>query len=443
MSHTYRLSRRAALLLPLAAGGCSWFDDWFGDKKAPLPGTRLDILGATRGIAVDNPPSRPVTLPPPTVNAEWLQPGRDPANAAGHLTVRDTLSDAWSAQIGEGGGYRRKLTARPVVAGGRVYVMDSNAVVSAHDVQSGGQIWRFATQAEDDDSTNVGGGLSLDGSTLYVTNGLAEVLALDVATGKPRWRKSLPTAARAAATIAGGMLYIPTLDDQLIALSAADGARVWSYQAPAADTSVLGLPSPAFSDGLLVAGFGSGDLVCLRSASGSVSWTDSLASVRGRTSLIDLSAIRAMPSIMDGRVYAIGLGGLMVGLDLRSGRRLWERDIGSGETPWLAGDWLFVLTSDQQLVAVNRQDGAIAWATQLPRWQNEEKQEDPIQWIGPALAGDRLLVTSSTRQVLAVGPYSGKILGTKDLPGVASMAPVVADQTVFIVTDDGTLLALR
>jgi len=443
MIRTDRLSRRAALLLPLAASGCSWFDDWFGDKKTPLPGTREAILAATRGVQVDNPPGRPVTLPPPQANADWAQAGGVPSHAMGHLAVRDTLAEAWTASIGEGGGYRRKITARPVIAGGRVFAMDSDAVVSAHNLRTGGQLWRFATQAEDDDSTNVGGGIAFDGGTLYAANGLAEVLALDAGTGKPRWRKTIQASARAAPTIADGRLYIPTLDDQLVALSAADGSRLWSYQAATADTSVLGLPSPAFAEGLLVAGFGSGDLVCLRAASGSVSWTDSLAALRGRTSLIDISAIRGMPVIADGRVYAIGLGGLLVALDLRSGRRLWERDIGSGETPWLAGAWLFVLSSDQQVIALNRDDGAIAWVAQLPRWENQEKQEDPIRWIGPALAGDRLVLAGSTSQAVAVSPYTGKLLGTQKLSGAASVAPVVADRTVFLITDDGTLLALR
>jgi outer membrane protein assembly factor BamB len=392
---------------------------------------------------VDNPPGRPVTLPPPVANTDWPQSGGVPSHVMGHLAVRDTLAEAWTTSIGEGGGYRRKITARPVIAAGRVYVMDSGAVVSAHDLRTGGQLWRFATLAENDDSTNVGGGIAADGGTLYAVNGLAEVLALDAATGKPRWRKTIPTSARAAPTIADGRLYFPTLDDQLLALSASDGSRIWSYQAAQADTSVLGLPSPAYADGLLVAGFGSGDLACLRAGSGSVSWTDSLASVRGRTSLIDISAIRALPAIADGRVYAIGLGGLLVSLDLRSGRRLWERDIGSGEAPWVAGNWLFVLSSDQQIMAVHRDDGAIAWVTQLPRWENPEKQEDPIRWIGPALAGDRLVLAGSNREAIAVSPYTGKILGTQKLSGAASVPPVVADRTVFVVTDDGALLALR
>jgi len=442
MTNHHRLSRRAALLLPLAATGCSLFDDWFGDKKTPLPGSRIGILAARRGLEIDNPAGRSIALPPPAAVPESPQAGGTPSHVVGHVAVRDTLAEAWRAGIGTGGGYRRKITAQPVVAGGSVFTMDSDGVVSAFDPKTGTQRWRSVT-ASTEDSTNVGGGIAFDSFTLYASNGLGDVVALDSTTGKQRWKASLPTAARAAPTVADGRLYVPTLDDQVVALSAADGSKLWAYQAPAADTSVLGLPSPAFSDGLLVAGFGGGDIVCLRAASGAVSWTDSLASARGRTSLVDFSAIHGLPAIQEGRVYATGLGGLLVALDLRSGRRLWERDIGSDQTPWVAGDWLFVLTTDQVLVALNRQDGAIAWITQLPQWQDEAKQTDPIRWLGPTLAGDRLIVAGSTSEALAVSPYTGKILGHQPLSGAASVPPVAADGTVYVVTDDGNLLALR
>ena len=401
------------------------------------------MAAAKRGLAVDNPADRPVALPPPAPLPACPQAGCAPSHVGGHIAVRDTLAEAWKSNIGEGGGYRRKITARPVIAGGRVFAMDSDAVVSAFDIRSGGRLWRFETAREDEDSTNVGGGIALDGGTLYAATGLADVIAIDAGTGKPRWRTRLPTAARAAPTIADGRLYIPTLDDQMVALSAADGAKQWAYQASAADTSVLGLPSPAFADGLLVAGFGGGDLICLRAATGAVSWTDSLASIRGRTSLVDLSAIHGMPVIAEGRVYVAGLGGLLVSLDLRSGRRLWERDIASDQTPWLAGAWLFVLDTEQTMVAVNRDDGEIAWLTQLPKWKDEEKQEDPIRWLGPTLAGDRLIVAGSSSEALAVSPYTGKILGRQPLTGAASVPPVAADGTVFVICDDGNMIALR
>jgi outer membrane protein assembly factor BamB len=193
----------------------------------------------------------------------------------------------------------------------------------------------------------------------------------------------------------------------------------------------------------VVAGFGSGELAALRAETGGVSWTDSLASPRGRNSISDLSAIRGLPVLADRQVYTIGLGGLLLANDLRSGRRLWEREIAGQDTPWAAGDWLFVVSADQQIGAVHRDDGRIAWVSDLPRWDDEEKQEGPLYWFGPVLVGDRLVVTGTNEEALSVSPYTGAILGRQKLSGASSLAPVVAADTVYVTTDDGKLLALR
>ena len=278
---------------------------------------------------------------------------------------------------------------------------------------------------------------------MFAATGRGEILALDGVTGTVKWRKPLGTAARSAPTLAEGRLHVATLDDQLITMAADDGRKLWSYQAVNPSTALLGLPAPAFSDGIVVAGFGSGDLIALRAVSGAVIWSDSLAASRGRTSLLDLSTVHGLPVIANGVVLAISLGGLMLAIDLRSGRRLWERDIGSTETPCVAGDWVFVLTTNQVLAALDVAEGRVAWTTQLPKWERPEKQRDPITWVGPVLAGDRLLLAGSNATALAASPYTGEIIGEQKLSGVASLAPVIAGGTAFIVTDDGNLIALR
>ena len=240
-----------------------------------------------------------------------------------------------------------------------------------------------------------------------------------------------------------GRLFFTTIEDRLLALAADDGRQLWSHQAANATTSILGRPAPAYADGLVVAGFGSGELAALRADSGGVAWTDTLAATVGGGNLADFSAIRGLPVVGDGQVYAIGLGGLAVAVDLPSGRRLWERSVAGEDSPWAAGDWLFVVSLDQRMAAVSRDDGRVAWVTDLPRWENPEKQKDPITWYGPLLAGDRLIVAGTNHQALAASPYTGEILGQQKLSGAASLGPVVADGTVFVVTDDGRLLALR
>ena len=114
-------------------------------------------------------------------------------------------SAAWRSGIGESGGYRRKIPAQPVVAGGRVFTMDRDAVVARlRPARPAAALWRTETRAPKDRSTNVGGGISVDGNTLYVATGRAEVLALDPATGAIRWRKTIDEPARCRADHRGG-----------------------------------------------------------------------------------------------------------------------------------------------------------------------------------------------------------------------------------------------
>ena len=435
------LPRRASLLLPLAAAGCSALDNIFSEAKPPLPGKREAVVATRRGLVLDGP-AVTIAVPPPVALPEWPQAGGNATHAVGHIAA-GSLAPAWRASIGEGGGYRQKVTSQPVVAGNRVFTMDSDATVAAFDLQTGARIWRTDTQADKDRSTNVGGGIAVAAGTVYATTGRGDALALDAGTGAIRWRKDLGAPGRSSPCVAEGRLFVTTIDNRLIALNAADGERQWTYQAANAATTVLAQSAPAYSDGLVVAGFGSGDLAAVRAESGALAWTDSLASSRGRNSVVDLSAVRGLPVLDRGRVFAVGVGGLLVSLDLRSGRRLWEREVGGLETPWLAGDFLFVQTLDQTLAAIGRDDGKLRWLTELPRYENPEKRRDPLFWTGPVLVGGRLVLAGSNETALSVNPANGRIIGQQELRGAAAVSPVAAAGTLFIVTDDSTIQAFR
>ena len=288
-------------------------------------------------------------------------------------------------------------------------------------------------------------GLGADGSTLYADNGLSSLVALDVATGKEKWRKDLGAPARSAPMIADGRVFVTTIDDRLFAFTAADGRQLWTHQAAEPVTSMLGQPAAAYWHGLVIAGFGSGELACLRADSGSVVWTDGLGASEGRASAADFLSIRGLPIIVNGLVYAISMGGLLVCNDVPTGRRVWERQIAGEDTPYIAGDWMFVISAEQQIGAININDGRISWITQLPRWDDPVKRKDTLTWYGPLLVSDRLIVTGGiSKDALSLSPYTGEILGHIELSEAAApTVPVVADGTVLIVTNDGRLMALR
>jgi outer membrane protein assembly factor BamB len=437
------LARRAALLAPLALAGCSTIEGWFSTNKKALPGKRESVLTAPHGLVVSGSAPK-VALPPPVRNAAWPQAGGNPAHLMGHLAANPVLAEAWRGEIGDGGGYRRTLMAQPVVSAGRVFTMDSNANVTAFQLGNGAQVWRAKTRHNDGSSTNVGGGLAVANGVLYTVNGLGDLVAFEAATGKEKWRKDIGVPLRSAPTVVEDRIFVVTIDGRMLTLTTTDGRQLWEYQASSSASDILGQPAPAFANGLVVAGFGSGDLVCMRADTGTVIWSDSLGGGAAPGSVVNFSSIRGRPAISNNQVFAIGMGGLAVGIDLPTGRRLWERDAAGLDSPWVAGDWMFIVSSDQKMAAISTSDGSVAWVTDLPAWNNPEKEKGLISWYGPALVTDRLVVASTSKDALSVSPYTGRILSRQALSAAAApMEPVVAEGTLLIVSDDGRLLALR
>ena len=144
-----------------------------------------------------------------------------------------------------------------------------------------------------------------------------------------------------------------------------------------------------------MAPFSSGELVALRTDTGRSLWADSLAPARRTDELSSLAQIRARPAIDGGRVYAISVGGILAAFDLRSGQRLWDRDIGGQQSPWIAGRQIYQIGNSGQLVCISADSGRIHWVTRLPAFKDEKarKRADPV--VRPGAGGNRLLVTST------------------------------------------------
>lgn len=426
-------------------GGCGVFGGKDG-KRTPTVGDRVAVLNVENVITADPAlASIPVTLPPAVANTEWTQASGNPQHAPGHLALAPTIRLAWSRSIGEGAGKTARLAASPVVAGGRVYTIDTTSTVRAFDAGTGAPVWsaRAGVAGDGNRGALFGGGVAVDGGRVYATNGLGAVTALDAATGAPVWTVRPGGPLRGAPTVADGQLYVMSQDSQIYALRASNGETLWSEAAALETAGVFGTSAPAYAQGTVVAGFASGDLNAYRYENGRVVWDDQLSRTAISTTVGTLSDIDADPVIDAGRVFALGQGGRMVALELVTGQRLWELNVGGISTPWVAGEWIFVVTDDARLLAVSRTNGRVRWVTQLQRFRDAEDRKGQISWVGPVLAGDRLVLANSAGQMTFVNPADGSVLGTTKLGEAVSLQPVVANGTLFILDDTGRLSAFR
>lgn len=442
---TYQALLAGALILALA--GCDTVKDLLSTRadEERLPGERISVLVLEKVLEPDPEiADEPVRLPPPMINDTWPQQGGTANHAMHHLAMGDPLTVLWRRDVGSGETDDNLILSTPVVADGKAFVLDADTAVSAYDLASGDEVWTVDLMPDNEDSeASLGGGVAYSRGRLYVTTAFGEIVALDARTGARLWLSRVGAPMRNAPTVAGGRVFAITFNNELHVLDARDGATLWTHAGITESAGLLGSAVPAVSGDLVIAPYSSGELFALRVENGRVAWTDSLT-FQGRIgSRTTLSDIDGSPVVDRGWVFAISHSGRLVALDLRSGRRRWDQEISGSQTPWVAGDYIFLVTSNANMVCLRRADGRVRWVRPLPRFEDPENREGVITWSGPVLIGDRLVAVSNTGEAVSVSPYTGAILGLQEFPDGARVPPIVANKTLYILTMDADLLALR
>ena len=440
-----RMESRLAVVVmaALALGGCGILRK--SAPKTPVLGDRIAVLTTESDVQVDAATAAlPMVLPEAVANADWAQSGGNASKSMGHLALGSALNTAFSVSIGRGNSLSTRLAAAPVVGGGRVFTIDTTSTVRAFDARTGAPLWetQFGTE-EGNSGALFGGGIAFDSGRVYATNGLGYAVALSAENGGQLWRVHPAGPLRGSPTVANDAVYVMTQDNQIFSLKTADGATNWSQAASFELAGVFGTASPAYGQGTVVAGFSSGELNAYRYENGRLVWQDALQRTSIRTSVSSLSDIDADPVIDRGQVIALGQGGRMVALEITSGQRMWELNIAGISTPWVAGDWVFVVTDDAKLLAIARSNGKVRWINQLPRYRNEKKKAGAIRYSGPVLAGGRLILAGTSGALINVDPTTGATQGQTSIGASVSQSPVVAGSTLYILDDEARLHAFR
>ena len=411
--------------------------------KPPLPGERLSVLSLDKQLEPDPEiASLEVRLPRPVINADWPEAGGYPNHVMQHVALGEDIETSWRTSIGDGSSRTGRILAPPIAFGDRVYAMDADATVSAYERRTGKQVWETRVKPEDAGPA-FGGGVAFAEDRIFATTGYGQIIALDANTGKELWRKDVAAPLRSAPTVADGRVFAVTVDNQLQVLATSDGRTLWTHSGTPETAGLLGGASPAVEGDVVVAAYSSGELFALRVENGRQLWTDNLAAARRTDALSALADIRGRPVIDRGRVYAVSHSGRMVAIDLRTGERIWEQDIGGTETPWVAGDFIFVISNDSELICLTRRDGRVRWVQELPRYQDLKKKKGSLNWSGPVLGGDRLIVVASNGEAMSFSPYTGAALGRVKLPDGTFLTPIIANETLYVLTDDADLIAMR
>lgn len=444
----FRFRSQAAIALLMAATAltaCS-------RKEEILPGERLDVRAPlseasipVEGYAPGTPAntSAPVALPAAR-SAEWSQRAGTPEHLPGNAALTG-LTRVWAVNIGEGNDRKHRIAADPVVAGGLIYTLDAQSRVAA-TATNGGAVWSAdLTRANDRAADASGGGLAVGGGRVFATTGAGELVAMDARSGAVAWRQQLGTSAGGAPTIAGGKVFVASRDGTGWGIDAGTGKVDWTVPG-LGRAGIVGASSPASDGQIVVFPFSSGQLVAAEAQSGKMLWKASLAGKRNGESYTSINDITGDPVLAGNTVYAGTAAGRIAAIDKTTGQTIWAVGQGAASPPAVAGGALFIVTDKGQLMRLDAGSGSTVWAVDLPWFQpyKKERKRGPIfASFGPTLAGGRLVVASGDGMVRSYDPASGALVAQGPLPGGAAAAPAVSGGTLYAVTKNGQLNALR
>ncbi len=445
MKNSIRMTGLSILGFSLAACSGGLFGGGDDKKDTPTLGERMPVLSRIESSAKVDPALAgvSVTVPAATLNSDWAQTSGTANKAYGHLALADNPTQVWTANIA-GSTDRRRLAAAPVIGGGSLFAVDTAGVIHAFDAATGARKWQHNSELENSlRDVAFGGGAAYAAGTLYATNGAGEVVALDAATGTLKWKVKPSGPLRGAPTIAFDNVFVMTQDNQIFALNTSDGSQQWQDSGSTTQASVFGVAAPSVGQGTVIAGYSSGELSAYRYENGRTLWSDALARTSISTEVGSLTDIDADPIIDNGRVYALGQGGRMAAYELVTGQRVWELNLSGISTPAIAGEWIFTLSNDAQLLAIARGTGRVRWISKLAQYRDEEDKKGPIFWAGPVLAGSQLWVGNSEGEIHRVSVGEGSSSLFMDLKQPISNAPVVANNTLYVLDDSGRITAFR
>lgn len=349
----------------------------------------------------------------------------------------------WDAKVGNGvGHYFSRLN--PTVSGDLVIAADRRGLVRAFNRADGKPAWQvdvrtlldrdtgwFAFGGED---LRISGGLSSNNRHVVIGTERGLVLALNVADGSLAWSASVRGEILADPAIGEGVVVVKTGAGDLFGLDEMTGEQKWRVTTEVPALSIRGTSSPVIANGGALFGTATGKLGVVVLENGLQAWEARLAIPKGTTELQRLVDSDTKPIVIGSTAYTNAFNGQLAAVDLSSGSVVWAREYSSFQNIAIASGRIFVSDANDSVFGLELNGG-------IEQWVNNDLTGRKIS--APVVFGSSVVVGDEYGYLHFMNIGNGTMIGRLDVDDDVFVAPVVAGDTMYVQTRDGTLLAVR
>jgi outer membrane protein assembly factor BamB len=263
---------------------------------------------------------------------------------------------------------------------------------------------------------------AIAGGTVYVGVESADLLAIDLQTGKLRWKyRTKDGIGESSPVVHDGVVYIGDLSGLLHAVRATDGNALWTFKTGAEIRS-----SPVVTGDRVLIGSYDGNLYCLSARQGKLLW-------KFTTELY----VHSTPVISDSIAYLAGCDEVFRGIRIADGKQVLELSSGgyTGASPALLGQWAYFGTFSNEVLGVDLRRKRIVW-----RYEHPERHF-PF-YSSAAAAADRIVVGGRDKFIHCLSTQTGKSIWTFTTGARVDSSPAIAGDRVYVGSNDGRFYVL-
>ncbi len=338
------------------------------------------------------------------------------------------IDKIWSASVG-GGGKKLRLGLGLAAETGRLYAAGRDGDVAAFDLKTGKQVWRTKTKLE------LAGGTGAGPDVVAVGSADGVIIALNANSGAELWRTEVKGEVLSAPAVAEKEVVVRTVDGKLRGLDLQDGKELWNTEQQIPKLTLRGVASPVVVHDIAISGFDNGRVLAVNLSDGGTVWDAPVSPSHGRTELDRLNDIDAAVKVSGDDVFVAGFQGRAAMLAVDSGQIWWARDLSSYRGVEVDDDQVYVSTSLGELVALKRRTGAEVWRDGSLKHRSLS---------APAVVGDYVVVADLDGYVHWFDRATGVIAGrTRAGSGRVTNAPLVVNDTLYVLNDEGDVTAMR
>jgi outer membrane protein assembly factor BamB len=388
-------------------------DVWLGEaeNEIKLTGNRIDLLSSYN------------------INSKFE---KDSIDLEAPKSFSD-LAKEWKVDLGT---RNSKVVYSPVIDSENVYVLNDFGKVSCINKVSGKRVWEVLVSRKREDTSGItGGGLFVNGNAIYVSTGFGDLLALSKLNGGMIWRYKSIAPFNSAPFVKDNKVFVVNRENETIALNEKDGVIAWKHKGAPEDASFISELKITSYKNNIVPTYTSGEIFVLSSENGIEKVSDELNSISKTNFINSISNITSSNVVVGDTLIASGLGNQTVGIDLTNGHRIWSNRIKAESTPVFKGKYIFLINSNNELMAMSSETGGLFWSVNL----NDLSSDIEYDWSSISIYKNNIVLTSLNDKVLFLSALNGEVIFSKNIVSSSKLAPIFENNYMYIIGSNGKL----